>query len=54
MIIMCNVIIFMYGVVIMFFDGGGGGGGGAPFNHVSLKLLLKTWQLCYIHVQRVL
>ena len=26
--------------------GGGGGGGGAPLNRLSLKLLLKTWQLC--------
>ena len=29
--------------------GGGGGGGVAPFNRVSLKLLLKTWQLWFFH-----
>ena len=53
---MCHVIISMYHYgVVMFFDqsslytfnggGGGGGGGGGAFNQVSLKLLLKTWQL---------
>ena len=62
--ILCNVIISMYGVVMLFNQnsvhifcdctatrpGGGGGGGGAPFNQVSLKLLLKTccaWAINY-------
>ena len=63
MIIIVNVIISMYGVVVMFFDQSSvyifcdrtrpGGGGVALLNQVSLKLLLKTWQLCerveYLH-----
>ena len=57
MISMCNAIISMCGVVILYCSltgtgfipsmGGGGGGGVALFNQVSLKMVLKTWQLWY-------
>ena len=45
---MCNIHVWC-GYNVMYNEGGGGGGGGGgvvPFNKVSLKLLLKTWQLC--------